>query len=137
LFRLLEQVDFEVDDAVKKLTRDGLLHLHGPLASKTRVTSISLRRGITKLDDIWKFMFDDKDIECPICPLVAKDSDAKMAWRRTGKLAGMVAGLHGKVMDTFAQQHADVGVPHSGSGMNAGGGGGGGGGGATHDSMIP
>lgn len=70
-------------------------------------------------------------------PLVAKDSDAKMAWRRTGKLAGMVAGLHGKVMDTFAQQHADVEVPHSGSGMNAGGGGGGGGGGATHDSMIP
>ena len=67
LFRLLEQVDFEVDDAVKKLTRDGLLHLHGPLASKTRVTSISLRRGITKLDDIWKFMFDDKDIECHIC----------------------------------------------------------------------
>ena len=120
LARSAEQVDFEVDDAVKKLTRDGLLQLHGPLAPKTRVSAISLRRAVTKLDDIWRYLFVDKDIDCPICPLLTKDSGAKLAWRRSGKLAGMLAGLQGKVMDSMPQT-ADAEAREQGSGGGGGG----------------
>eukprot|EP00039_Didymoeca_costata_P030048 m.27687 g.27687 ORF g.27687 m.27687 type:complete len:597 (-) comp7921_c0_seq2:155-1945(-) len=88
-------VDFEVDDAVAKLTRDGLLQLHGPLAPSTRVTAISIRRAQKKLDEIWMAAFETRDIECPFCPLL--DSDVCESHDMVSKMADGIKALGKRV----------------------------------------
>jgi hypothetical protein len=65
-----DEVNFEVPDAVEKLANDGLMYVHGALEPKSRVTALTLRRAIKKLDDIWMFLLEDKDKECPFCMLI-------------------------------------------------------------------
>jgi hypothetical protein len=94
LLRNHENVDFEISDAVGKLTRDGLLHLHGPLSLETKVGAISLRRAIAKLDEIWKYTFDDHDIECPICPLLKSAQEGASGGKVWERAAHLAAGGH-------------------------------------------
>ena len=78
LERLGDTVDFEVSDAVEKLTRDGLMIIDGPIAVNTcvKLADGNLKKSKERVMILWQNLFaDEKNIECPICSLLGEQAD--------------------------------------------------------------
>jgi hypothetical protein len=66
---LQERVDFEVDDAIRKLNRDGLVR-----ASRGKLHAVPIKEAVQVLDSKWKQIFSTTNTVCPYCPFLGDTS---------------------------------------------------------------
>ncbi|KJE91705.1 hypothetical protein CAOG_02801 [Capsaspora owczarzaki ATCC 30864] len=59
-------VDFEVEDAIDKLKRDGLVLEH----RSGMLSALPLKDATARLHNKWVNHFSDRDVDCPYCPFI-------------------------------------------------------------------